>query len=97
MSEFVQRERRNGDTRHGTVAGAVRHSNAGELPCDACRAAKAEYDRRWRAAPERTRRSRLHAAAQRKAFQVLKKANESEYRRLYVQFRDELIDQEDKA
>ncbi|HET7407348.1 MAG TPA: hypothetical protein VFJ21_09490 [Mycobacteriales bacterium] len=80
---FTERDRGK-DERHGTPYGASRHSKRGEPPCDACRAAKAEYDRRNRAIPERTARNRLRAKAQQRALAELKKAHESEYRRLYV-------------
>ena len=80
---FTERDRGD-DERHGTLAGSQRHSRAGEPPCDACRAAKAEYDREWRSAPEKTRRNRLHARAQARALRKLKDAHPDEYRALYV-------------
>ena len=50
--------------RCGTPSGYRKHQHAGERPCDACAAAKSEYDRRLRSAPEATRRNRLTAQAQ---------------------------------
>ncbi len=82
---------RGDDERHGTAAGARRHSTAGEPPCDACRAAKAEYDKNWRSAPEKTRRNRLHASAQAKASSELRRAHLDEYRALYLQAKAALI------
>lgn len=88
---FVERKRRNGDVHHGTAAGATWHGRQGEDPCDACRAAKAEYDQRQRATPETTRRSRLHARAQAQALRVLKDAHPDEYRQLYLAFKENLL------
>lgn len=88
---FTERKRRNGDVRHGTPSGALWHARRGEDPCDACRAAKAEYDRQWRAAPEKVQRNRLHAGAQRRALKALKDAHPEEYRRLYLAFKENLL------
>jgi hypothetical protein len=82
--DYVERQRRDGDARCGTTAGATRHSKNGDPPCDACRAAKAEYDRRWRSAPEAARRNRLHAKAQARAMQTLRLAHPDEYRAAYL-------------
>lgn len=88
---FIERERRNGGVRHGTSSGARRHALAGEDPCDACRADKAEYDRLRLAAPEKALRNRLHARAQSKAYGVLAKVHREEYRRLYLAFKEDLL------
>ena len=81
---FVVRKRRGDDSRHGTPSGANRHVKAGEDPCDACRAAKAEYDRRRRESDEVAVRNRMHAKVQRLALSDLKRAHEDEYRVLYL-------------
>lgn len=81
---FTERDRGN-DERCGTTNGWALHQGRGEKPCDACASAKAEYDRRWRAAPERTRINRLHAKAQGRALRALAKAHPDEYRVLYIQ------------
>lgn len=88
---FTERERRGNDERHGTPSGAARHSRAGEDPCDACRAAKSEWDKRWRSSDEATRRSRLHARAQHRARSALAKLHPQEYRTLYLAFKEELL------
>lgn len=91
MSEFIDRERRDGDARCGTPSGAVRHSNRGERPCDACAAAKAEYDRSWRNADDNTKRNRLHAKAQARALAAVRDAHREEYRAAYIAHRDALF------
>lgn len=73
--------------RCGTAAGYTAHQNRSEKPCDACVRAKAEYDHRWRAAPEQQRRSRLNALAQRKAYSTLAHRYPDEYAALYAQFK----------
>ena len=88
---FVERTRLSGDPRCGTASGFTRHQNSGERPCDACKAAKAEYDRRWRSADDKTRRNRLHSRAQAKALSALKAAHEDEYRAIYLAFKERLI------
>lgn len=87
---FTERKRESGDVRCGTTAGNDRHLSAGEPACEACKAAKAEYDKRWRAAPERTRINRMHAKAQSRALRALKDAHPDEYRALYVRMKAEL-------
>jgi hypothetical protein len=94
---FAERKRRNDDQRHGTLSGAKRHSDAGEDPCDACRAAKAEYDKRWRSGDEQTRRNRLSAQAQARAYSALAKAHPEEYRRLYLAFKENLLREVESA
>lgn len=87
---FIERDRGD-DERHGTLSGARRHSERGEPPCDACRAAKAEYDKRNLAIPENTRRNRLHAKAQSRALRDLKRAHEDEYRASYLAHKASLV------
>ena len=87
---FVERNR-GADHRHGTVSGAKRHSDAGELPCDSCRAAKAKYDKRLRSTPDKIRRNRIHARAQAKAETDLRRAHPEEYRAAYVAYRDLML------
>ena len=77
--------------RCGTATGATRHAVRGEKPCDACRAAKSEYDRRWRAAGDNTRKNRLSAQAQTRALRALKDSHPDEYRDLYVAAKNELF------
>jgi hypothetical protein len=88
---FVTRDRRDGDWRHGTAAGATRHAADGELPCDACRAAKAAYDKRRLSAPEATVRNRLCARAQVAAYGALAKTHPEEYRRLYLAYKESMF------
>lgn len=94
MSTFRERQRRDGDIRHGTTAGATRHSNLGEPPCDACRAAKSAYDKEWRSVSGAVQRGRIHAKAQRLALKKLKDAHLAEYRSYYIHFRDQLFAEE---
>lgn len=68
---------------HGTYGGYREHQRHGENPCAACTAAKAAYDQRWRAAPERTRQNRLYARAQGRALRALARENPGRYRQLY--------------
>jgi arginyl-tRNA--protein-N-Asp/Glu arginylyltransferase len=74
-----------GDARHGTTPGYSQHMQIGEEPCEACRKAKTEYDRNLRSAPAKTRRNRLHAKSQQRAFKRLKDI----YPELYKAFYDE--------
>lgn len=77
--------------RHGTHSGWTRHIRDGERPCDPCYAAKAQYDRRRRSAPEVIRASRLRARAQHRAYQALAHKYPDEYAALYRQFCDEFL------
>lgn len=70
-------------TRHGTPTGANLHSRLGEPPCDACAAAKAKYDRRFRMAPKKTRLNRLRAKAQGRAEANMRRNHPEEYRLHY--------------
>lgn len=88
------KKRRNGDIRHGTPSGAQWHSKHGEDPCDACRAAKAEYDKRQRAIPANTAKSRLLAKAQQLALKALKDAHVDEYRSYYLREKAALVSQQ---
>lgn len=98
MVQITFTERNRGDDeRHGTLAGARRHSERGESPCDACRAAKAEYDLRFNSAPERARKNRLHARAQSRALTALKRSHPAEYRELYVKAKAEIASEEIRA
>lgn len=72
------------DFRHGTPTGARRHWDLGEPACPDCRAARAEYDRRRKAAPAKALRNRLHAKAQGRALRALAKAHPEQYRALYL-------------
>ena len=72
-------------TRHGTPSGFSKHQKLKEAPCEACRAAKAEYDARLRAADSKTLASRRAAKAQGRALQALRTRYPLEYRELYEQ------------
>jgi len=84
---------RGSDQRCGTTAGAARHAQYGEKACPACAAAKAEYDRRWRSAPQRTRLSRLSAKAQSRALKRLKDRHLDEYHALFVAAKREVLEE----
>lgn len=84
-----------GRVRCGTVTGYTNHQRAGERPCDACVAAKAAYNKRWREAPERTRRNRMYAAAQGRAKQRLVEMFPDTYAALYAEERDAALDELD--
>lgn len=78
-------------SRCGTVTGWTRHQRAGERPCDACTAAKAASDRRWRSAPDSARRNRVHARAQRRAYAELARRHKAEYDNLYRQYKADIV------
>jgi len=90
---YLERDRGD-DYRHGTATGARRHSAAGEPPCDACRAAKAKYDKRQRSSSEGIRRNRLHAKAQQRALADLRRRYLDEYRELYLAHKRDLVAEE---
>lgn len=71
------------ELRHGTTTGYRAHQAAGQRPCDACVAAKAAYDKRWRATPAARRYARLHARAQNRAATWLRREFPAEWRVLY--------------
>lgn len=83
-------------TRHGTPSGWQKHKEMGDDPCAACFAAKADYDRRRRAAPERQRQARLNARAQSKAYVRLAAMYRDDYRRLYEAAKAELTAEADQ-
>jgi len=70
--------------RCGTPSGYVGHQRTGENPCDACTRAKAEYDKRWREAPDRKRKDRIKARAQSRAHQRLVHLFPDLYREFYL-------------
>lgn len=80
--------------RCGTTSGYTRHQLAGEKPCDACAAAKRAYDKRWRSASAQTRKSRLKARAQGRAYAELGHRYPSEYRALYEKHKKALEDEQ---
>lgn len=88
---FVERRRKGDDGRHGTTAGWGRHINADEPPCDACRAAKSEYDKRRLSSPEKAIRNRLHAKAQALAERDLRRLHPEDYRRFYLLHKEALL------
>lgn len=81
------------DSRCGTTTGYKAHQRAEEKPCDACAKAKADFDVRWRSAPEITRRNRLHARAQSRASTELRRRHKAEYDVLYRRCKAELEDE----
>ena len=83
--------------RHGTTAGAARHVRQNEPPCDACRAAKGDYDARRRRVPDVQLRNRQHARAQSDAYRALAKMHADEYRALYVEAKARIINGGDPA
>lgn len=78
------------DERCGTPTGYSRHQGRGENPCDSCARAKQEYDHRWRLSSDVTKRNRLQARAQNKAYQTLAWKYSDEYRELYLAYKAEL-------
>lgn len=78
-------------TRHGTPSGFKKHQDLGEGPCAACYAAKATYDKRRLAAPDKKRRNRLSAAAQMQAYRSLAHKYPDEYRETYRAIKAELF------
>lgn len=94
---LIERRRRNGDGRHGTPAGASRHAWLGEDPCDACRAAKAEYDKRRLEATPLQIRNRLHAKAQQLATGEIRRAHPDEYRAAYLRHKAALLAELDSS
>jgi hypothetical protein len=79
--------------RCGTPSGFRKHQDAGEKPCDACTAAKADYDRRWRSAPLRIQKHRLNARAQAEARNELARRYPAQYRKLYRLAKERLYDE----
>lgn len=69
--------------RCGTPSGWSRHKLDDEKPCDACALAKARYDKRSRAAPDKVRVARLRTRAQGRALGALRANYPDEYQRLY--------------
>lgn len=78
-------------TRHGTTSGYSKHQEREEEPCELCRMAKAEYDRRWRDADTVTQRNRVGSKAQGRALTELRKRHREEYLSLYRAERDRLF------
>jgi len=76
----------------GSNAGATRHLANGEKVCPACKAAKAEYDKRNRAIPDKRRRARLHAEAQSLAFRSLMQIHPEEYDALYEAYKRDIFE-----
>lgn len=79
--------------RCGTPSGWNRHRLDGEKPCDACARAKREYDKQWRSAPDRVRKSRLNARAQRKAYGRLSRLYPEDYAKFYAEEKARLIEE----
>jgi hypothetical protein len=75
--------------RHGTPSGHTLHQTIGSKPCDACTAAKREYDQRRRAADRVTALARARARAQNRARAALVERHATEYAELYAQFKAE--------
>lgn len=81
--------------RCGTPSGYNKHQENDEKPCDACALAKKEYDQRWKAAPDRVKKSRLYAKAQNRALKDLRHAHLEEYEVLYEMHRNRIKEEED--
>ena len=79
--------------RHGTQSGYLLHQQLDEDPCGACYQAKAEYDRRWRAAPDKARRSRLLAKAQGRAAVKMRALYPKVWQALYEEAKQELAEE----
>lgn len=71
--------------RHGTIPGYEQHKRRAESPCDACRLAKKDADRRWRAGDDVARRNRLHARARNRALTRLAQLYPHVMRALYLE------------
>lgn len=80
----------NSRVRHGTASGFREHQSRGEEACPSCKAAKAEYDKRWRSSDRQTRISRLNARAQSRAYRRLAHRFPDIYRALYLEERASL-------
>ncbi|MGH3447550.1 MAG: hypothetical protein ACRDP4_07990 [Nocardioidaceae bacterium] len=65
----------------------------GDRPCDACARAKADYDVRWRSSSYRAIRSRMHARAQNKALQQLRRRYPDEYAELYEKWKNIIVNE----
>lgn len=79
------------DPRHGTYAGYQAHRKAGELACQPCLKANAEYGQRLREFnPNVKRRARETVRAQNRAKQRLSELHRAEYTRLYIEALDEI-------
>ena len=76
--------------RHGTPTGYSQHQTLGEQPCPACTAAKSEYDKRRRSAPDQVIKNRMHARAQHAAQRRLVQAHPAIYAALYAEEKDRL-------
>ena len=77
--------------RCGTLTGWTHHQKRGENPCDACRAAKSEYDKRRLEATPLKIRGRLFARAQARALSRLRNEHLDEYRRYYEAAKKEVF------
>lgn len=73
----------------GTYAGYLRHTRAGEVACDECRAANTLYMRLWRARTG-NRSQHLYSRARERAVRRLIRAHHDEYRDLYAEERAHL-------
>lgn len=80
-------------TRHGTHSGWSKHKQRGEKPCDSCTRAKEVYDARWLSASDNTKRNRLYAKAQIRAYQSLARKYPEEYQKAYEAERDRLLEE----
>jgi hypothetical protein len=72
-------------SRCGTNTGYTAHQRHQEKPCDACAAAKRDYDRRRREAPDKTRQSRDSATAQSRAHTRMRRIYPEVYAALYAE------------
>lgn len=62
-----------------------------ERPCDPCYQAKADYDKRRLADPDKARKNRAMSRAQSRAYSELAFRHKAEYQELYQHFRAEAL------
>lgn len=83
----------NTTVRHGTQSGWRLHQHLGERPCDPCYRAKAAYDAERKSQPAETIKSRISAAAQRRALTELSHRHKAEYDELYVELKRQAFEE----
>lgn len=79
--------------RHGTNSGFSLHQDLGEDPCNACYTAKQVYDAQRRSAPFERVNARLHATAQGRASQRLRRLHPEEYKWFYDDEKKKLLEE----
>lgn len=91
LTPFRRSGREKTTIRCGTTSGWTRHFSLDEKPCDACCAAKAEYDHRRNTSGPTAIKNRQHAKSQQRALKRLKDAHPDEYRELYLAAKAEVL------